>query len=100
MARYDIAIIDDDVVIKNGDFLHVISDEQHIKDTIEAFPGWWKEFPNDGVGVRSWQGGPTNVQSITKSIRLNLERDLYNVNNPKVSFDEQGMLIITPNATI
>lgn len=100
MARFDIEIVNNDAVIRNGDFHFVQSDAQHIQDTIEAFPGWWKEFPNDGVGIRSWQGGPANLQSATKSIRLNLERDGYSVNNPKVTFDAQGQLIISPNATI
>lgn len=100
MARQDIQLIDDEPVIKDGDFAIFFSDQQHIEDTISAAPGWWKQFPDDGVGIKSWQGGPINAQAMAKSIRLNLEVDGYKVNNPIIKSDPTGLLIINPNATI
>jgi hypothetical protein len=45
--------VNGDLLISNGDFAIGNSDEQHIKDTIVAFSGWWKENPSDGVGIDS-----------------------------------------------
>lgn len=43
-ANQDIALMHNDLLIRNGDFVIGESDEQHIMDTINAFPGWWKEY--------------------------------------------------------
>ena len=100
MANQDFAIQDNDLVIIDGDFAIATSDVQHIADTINAFPGWWKNYPADGVGVLRYFNGPSSTQAIKKAIRLNLESDGYIVNNPDVSIDANGKLNITPNATI
>jgi len=101
-TRFDLAIDGNDLVIDNNtaDFIFAPSDEQHIEDTINAFPGWWKEFPMDGVGIAAWLGGPVDKQVIAKKIRIELEKDAYTVNNPSITADTSGNLIINPNATI
>jgi hypothetical protein len=99
-SRYDIKLIDNDPVFENGDFAIDISDQQHIQDTIQAFPGWWKQYPDEGVGILKWIGGPADPQAAAKSIRLNLTNDGYTVVNPTIKFDAAGQLIINPNATI
>jgi hypothetical protein len=97
--RNDITLKDNDLVFRGGDFLISQSDEQHIEDTINAFQGWWKMNPTDGVGIRSWQKSPAIIQQMTKSIRLNLQADGY-ICSPKISFDSKGNLIINTNAEL
>jgi hypothetical protein len=99
-ARIDIAIVENEAAVKNGDFYSAESDQQHIQDTISAFPSCWKQFPEDGVGIKAWLGGPTDTQELAQKIRLQLTSDRYIVNNPTVKFAENGNLIVTPNATI
>lgn len=100
MARQDISLLENDYVFVNGDFTIAESDEQHIQDTINAFRSWWKQYPEEGVGIFSWIGSPSNRQEIQKAIRLQLTNDGYSVSNPVVEFMPDGQLLITPNATI
>ena len=100
MARYDIGLLDNDLIVSDaGDFAIRNSDQQHVEDTINAFPGWWKMNPDQGVGVRAWLGGPAVIQELSKVIRLNLQADGYTA-SPVVGFDQYGTLKIAPNATI
>jgi hypothetical protein len=96
-VRYDIALVDNDILFQNGDMVTSQSDEQHIIDTIEAFPGWWKQYPLDGVGIMAYMKGPANSQEISKQIRMQLLNDGYNANNPTVKLDSNGQLTINPN---
>jgi hypothetical protein len=98
--RQDIALLNNDLVIVDGDLAIAYSDQQHIQDTINAFPGWWKEFPSDGVGVLQYLRGAGLQQQLSRSIRLQLRSDGYDVNNPKISYDPSGKLIVDPNVTI
>lgn len=95
--RQDIQLLDNDLVIQNGDFVVDASDEQHIQDTINAFPGWWKQNPLDGVGIGSWRYSPANVQAMTKAIKLNLQADGY-ICSPTITLDASGKMIIVTNA--
>ena len=81
-----------------GDFVIGASDEQHIKDTVNAFPGWWKQYPADGVGAMRYLGSAGQIQALARSIKLQLQSDGYQVNNPQVSHIA-GQLIINPDAT-
>lgn len=100
-SRYDIKIVDNDLFISSrGDFVFAVSDEQHIQDTINAFPCWWKENPQDGVGISAWLGGPLDTQLLARKIILQLTADGYTVSNPTVKLDTSGNLIVNPNATI
>ena len=100
-SRYDIQIVNNDLFFNaQVDFVIAVSDEQHIEDTINAFPGWWKEDPEDGVGIASYLGGPLNTQLLAKNIILQLTADGYTVTSPTVTLDTSGNLIVNPNATI
>lgn len=96
-ARYDIQLKNNDLVFVNNDLVWDISDEQHIQDTINANPGWWKENFSDGVGIRSFISSSGQQQILSRQIKIQLESDLYTVDNPIVTFDG-GKLTIQPNA--
>ena len=105
MVNTDLQLIpdgngNDDLYIDpvTGDFAIALSDEQHIKDNINAFPGWWKQYPADGVGAMQYLGSAGQVQALARAIKLQLQADGYQVNNPKISYSG-GQLIINPDAT-
>jgi len=100
MARYDMKYTNGALDISSGDISIVPSDEQHIEDTINAFAGWWKEFPFEGVGILAWLGGSINTQAIQRAIRINLEADNYTVGNPTVTVANDGKVTINPDANI
>jgi hypothetical protein len=100
-SRFDIQLLNNDLFFNStGDLVIAPSDEQHIEDTINAFPGWWKENPEDGVGIAAYLGGPLNTQLLAKNIMLQLTADGYAVSSPSVTLDTSGNLIVNPNATI
>lgn len=100
MARQDLALLDNDLLIQNNDFMIAESDVQHIDDTINAFPGWWKNYPEDGVGIFQYLNSIGTEQTIKKALIINLQSDGYFVNNPIIETDSSGKLNIIPNATI
>ena len=100
-VRKDFGIGDDnDLVILNGDIAIMESDQQHIADTINAYVGWWKESPLDGVGIVLCQNSAGGAQQLARKIKIELERDGYKVDNPVIEFGTDGKLNIYPNATI
>lgn len=106
MANFDFKLVpdgngNDDLYIDpdTGDFVIESSDEQHVQDTINAFPGWWKQFPADGVGARAYLGSSGQIQALSRNIKIQLQADGYTVNNPKISY-AGGQLTINPDATI
>lgn len=106
MANYDFQLLpdgngNDDLFIDpvTGDFVIVASDQQHIEDTIAAFPGWWMQYPADGVGARAFLGSSGQIQNLARQIKLQLQSDGYTVKNPKVSY-VGGFLDINPDATL
>jgi hypothetical protein len=98
-ASTDILLSNNDLVIPNGDFTTGPSDAQHIEDTINAFPGWWKENPADGVGIFQYINSSGQEQEIARSIAINLQSDGYQA-SPTVSVDKTGTLNIIPNAML
>ncbi len=94
----DFALYGNDLFISNGDFAIAESDVQHIADTINAFPGWWKENPGDGIGIMAYSNAPTELQTLKREMTLQLTADGYKVTNPTVELDASGKLIINPNA--
>ena len=98
MARIDLQLDNNDIVISNNDLQLVESDSQHIVDTLNACPGWWKENYTDGVEILKYLKAK-NFQELEKNIKLQLQSDGYNA-NPSVSFDTNGNLIIDANVTI
>jgi len=99
MAKnYDVAVWNNDIVFVDGDFGIAESDQQHIQDTINAFPGWWKQYPADGVGVRAYVGSAGILQDLARAVKLQLKSDGYTANNPEIVMDERtGRITIYPN---
>lgn len=91
---------DDDLFIDpiTGDFKISMSDDQHIQDIIDSFPGHYKEFPSLGVGIEQYLNSSGTEQKINREIKLQLHADGYDVSKASSEFDSNGRLIITPNA--
>ena len=100
MDRYDLQSNKGGLIISGNDVVFDISDTQHVEDTLNAAPGWWKENFSDGVNIRSFLNSSGQEQVLAREIKLQLQSDLYTVTNPKVYFDTNGKLNIEPNATI
>lgn len=96
--RTDIQLDNNDIVIANNDLILVQSDEQHIVDTINACPGWWKENFIDGVSIVSFLKARGVQQEVARSIKINLISDGYDA-KPIISYDNTGQLVIDTNAT-
>lgn len=94
-SRYDI-----EINVTDNDLLWVRSDEQHVEDTINAAPGWWKENYQDGVNIRYYLNSDGQQQILARNIMIQLQSDQYIVTNPTVEFLANGQLNIQPNATI
>lgn len=88
-----------DLVISNGDFSIGDSDEQHIKDTIVSFAGWWKDNVSDGVGIDSFVKSTGQEQVVGRLVKIHLENDGYTVNNPIININNEK-LEINPNAEL
>lgn len=100
MANQDLALYGNDLLIQNGDLAIMESDTQHIADTMNAFPGWWKQFPQDGIGVFQYLNSAGQEQSLKRQIMIQLTADGYQVANPEVSVNQAGQMTINPNATV
>ena len=96
--RIDIQLDDNDLLILNDDLVLVESDDQHIADTINAAPGWWKETPTEGVGIMKYLKGK-NSQELSRAIQINLKADGYD-SRPVISFNTNGKLTIDPNVKL
>ncbi len=92
--------MDISTTIVDNDVQWVESDPQHVQDTINAAPGWYKENPADGVDVRAYLSSDGQEQVLARKIAVELRSDLYVVQNPIVRFDTSGHLFIQPNATL
>ncbi len=99
MANQDIGLIGNDLNIVDGDLTIMESDMQHVADTLNAFPGWWKENPADGVGIFQYLNSVGQEQAIKRAININLQSDGYNASNPIVYTNSDGQLVVNPNAT-
>ncbi len=96
-VRYDYALNNNDLIFKDGDLLVAESDTQHIVDTMNAFAGWWKEFPLDGVGLMSYSKSNVDIQRLNRKILLELDSDGYKIKAPAVSLSASGTLLVNPN---
>ena len=94
----DIALVNNDLFISDGDLVIADSDEQHVSDTIAGFPGWWKENPADGVGALAYINSTGKEQELERSVKIQLQSDGYQVSNPEVYVDDSGTLNVSPNA--
>lgn len=94
----DIAIYNNDLYIVGGDFAIAESDQQHVSDTLAAFPGWWKQYPPDGVGMLQYLGSTGQEQTIERSIKIQLTSDGYKTTDAGITIDRNGQLTVNPNA--
>lgn len=95
MANQDFKLVNEDLQFLNGDILIGESDTQHVSDTLKSFPGWWKEFPSDGVGMPDTISGPVDVQEIRRRVQIQLASDRYDVEDVIVTY-QSGKLIVSP----
>ncbi len=98
MARTDLQLLENDLVISDGDFVLSDSDSQHIQDTINSIPGWWKENYMDGVNIRKYLKSK-NTAELARSMVLQLANDNYTA-NPIMTNNSNGKLTINPNVSI
>lgn len=94
----DIALVGNDLLIVDGDFSISLSDGQHIIDTINAFPGWWKENPQDGVGVLQYLNSDGQEQALQRAGKIQLQSDGYSVNSPVATISGDSVTF-QPNAS-
>jgi hypothetical protein len=94
----DIGLYKNEPFFKDGDFAVTFSDEQHVMDTIAAFPGWWKESPTEGVGLFSYLHSAGKQNTLKRSIKINLLADGYQSDAVSVVSDAAGNVKIVPNA--
>ena len=97
--RYDLQLSNNDLLILNNDLVWGESDEQHIADTINACPGWWKENPTDGVAIMTFLKSTNASQILAKVTKLQLTSDGYDC-RPLVTYDNTGKLNLNPNVSI
>lgn len=88
----------DHLVFKDGDFDMVESDQQHIQDIIESFPGWWKEYALLGVGISDYINSAGKEQEIQGKIALQLRSDGYQKPTVSVNYSTNGDLTIETDA--
>lgn len=80
-----------DLLIKDGDFVIGESDNEHIKSILIANKGEWKEFPELGVGMEELLNDDAYNQFLIDA-KNNLEYDGMLVKN--VGFTDEGTLNI------
>lgn len=98
-AAYDYLLDENgDLLFKDGDLVVGPSDHQHIQDTINAEPGWWKEFPTDGVGIRRYLGSSGKQQEVQKKVKIHLRNDGYSFVRPPVAKYSGKTLLVDANA--
>ena len=98
MERTDLQLLDNDLIVKDNDFVLDLSDAQHIQDTINANVGWWKESYTDGVGIQSFLKSK-DVAELSRKIQIQLQSDGYRC-SPIITFTNNGLLNINPNVSI
>jgi predicted metal-binding protein len=94
--RYDIRI-DTAYINANNDIEWFVSDMAHIQDAIEASPGQWKEHPTDGVAIVNYLNSAGQEQTVARKVIIELQKDLYQCNNPLVTYTSDGTLNVNPN---
>lgn len=99
MIRTDILLIDNDIQVINNDLVIADSDEQHIADTINSCPGWWKENYPDGVAIMKYLKGRNVQQELARSMKLQLTSDQYSA-RPVINYDTSGNLQVNPGVTL
>jgi len=99
--RVDIVLVNNDIYIDPNvnDLPLQPSDAQHITDIINASPGWYKQYPQLGVGILLYLNSPGRLQQLLASVRLQLQSDGYS-SNPTAVFSNNSLYSITANASL
>lgn len=99
--RTDIQTVRDDnginqVIWNNNtqDVNIVVSDNQHVRDTINMCQGWNKQFPSDGCGIVKFIQSRINMPALKNNLQQNLQKDGYRLVNPKIGTTFDGQLVI------
>jgi phage baseplate assembly protein W len=77
MAK-DLLMIENDLLIKDGDYVVGESTQQHIEHILLARPGEYKNVPWIGVALEDYIQGPQTPiieEEIKRKIRLHIESD-------------------------
>lgn len=72
-------LFDGDVVIENGDFKVIDTQQQQVADIVLAHQGQYKQFPLTGVGIREELNGSTSRQVLKQKIQLQLQADNFRI---------------------
>lgn len=81
----------EDLVIFNGDFQLVESDDIHIENILKSNKGYFFETPLIGVGIISELKGSKSSQELKQDIRRQLVLDNFGVQ--KIELTEEGINI-------
>ena len=96
----DFKQVDNDIYLNPvlGDFELVPSDNQHILDICDSYPGWWKNALKIGAGLPNLLKSKVTTGSIENLIKAQLESDGYQVGRPVIRIEPNGRLTIIPYA--
>lgn len=101
-ARYDLKLdANGDLPIDATGVMPVApSDLQHQRDMFVSFPGEWKQFLSNGVGVPAYlKSTNTAMLELKSKARQALQKDGYNVGNLQILDRTDNGITINTNAT-
>jgi hypothetical protein len=98
--RQDLGLENNDIIISNGDLTIVFSDQQHVIDTMNAYKGWWKEHPLDGVAIQQFLGAPNGDEVLIREIKVELNKDGYATSEIRIDRTNKDDITIYPNAVL
>ena len=73
-------VFSEDLEITGGDLKVAESDQQHVEHILKAQKGQYYQYPTLGIGIENNIKGSINKLELKREIRINLEKDNYNVN--------------------
>jgi len=86
MEVKDISIDENnDLFFKDGDLFIDFSDANHIQDIIYSYQGYWKEFPNCGVGLFDYLNSSGRKQELWNNVNTQIKADGYTINMLDIS---------------
>jgi hypothetical protein len=75
----DIQLIDYDLVIENGDFNFIESEQQETDLLLNTFIGNWKQYPLVGIGILNYLAGPISSNQLETLIKEQMIADGFTV---------------------
>lgn len=77
-----------DLIIQDGDFIIRPSDIQHINLLFKTTVGSWKQFPLVGIGIDYYLASAGQIDSLKRSVQVQLQTDGYDINRLIIVPDE------------